>query len=87
MELNTLLDEVRSFIRKRFKVPDDDPDFNDNVHLFQYGYLDSFGAVELTAFVEKRLSIEITAADMVAHPLNTINEIGTFALRRSKGEI
>ncbi len=87
MELEILLGEVRSFIRERFNVPDDDPDFTDDVHLFQYGYVDSFGAVELTSFVEAKLSIEITAADLVAYPLTTVREIGTFAIKRVKGEI
>jgi len=78
---------LRDFIREKFKVPPDDPDFTDEVHLFDYGYVDSFGAVELTNFIEKSFSIKVSETDLVAYPLNTIREIATFIVRRKKGEI
>jgi methoxymalonate biosynthesis acyl carrier protein len=79
--------EIRDFIRRQFNVPDNDPDFNDDVHLFDYGYVDSFGAVSLTTFVETTFSIKIDQADMIVFPLNTVNEIATFAAKRQKGEL
>jgi D-alanine--poly(phosphoribitol) ligase subunit 2 len=87
MELDAIIGELRSFIRERFKVAENDPDFNDDVHLFDYGYVDSFGAVELIAFVREKYSVEITASDLVAFPLNTVREIATFAVKRLNGEI
>ncbi len=87
MEINEIMTELRTFIRQQFKVPDNDPDFNDDVHLFDYGYIDSFGAVELTTFVKASLGTGITDSDLVAFPLNTIREIATFVSKRGKGEI
>ena len=58
-----------------------------DVHLFDYGYIDSFGAVELTSFVENKFSIKISNSDLVIHPLNTINEIAEFVFKRRGGEI
>ena len=55
MELTQIVDQLRSFIQERFEVPETDPDFSNDVHLFDYGYVDSFGAVELNSFVERRL--------------------------------
>jgi len=86
-QISKVATDLRVFVRDRFKVPDDDPDFNDDVHLFDYGYIDSFGAVELTAFVEKAFGAKITERDLVAFPLNTIREIATFVSRRNAGEI
>lgn len=81
-----IADQLRAFIRDRFKVPENDQDFNDDVHLFDYGYVDSFGAVELTSFVEKTFGTKITEQDLVAYPLNTVREIATFVSnRKSKG--
>ena len=48
MEPDKIMSALRSFIRQRFNVPEGDADFTDDVHLFDYGYIDSFGAIELT---------------------------------------
>ena len=87
MKQNDIIQGLRGFIQTRFKIADNDPDFNDDVHLFDYGYVDSFGAVELIAFVKKEYSVEVTNSDLIAYPLNTITEIGSFVGRRLKGEI
>ena len=81
------MDQLRSFIQERFEVPETDPDFSNDVHLFDYGYVDSFGAVELNSFVEKTFAIKVTTSDLIAFPLNTIQEIATFIARRRAGEI
>jgi D-alanine--poly(phosphoribitol) ligase subunit 2 len=81
------MDELRQFIRTEFDVPADDREFNDDVHLFDYGYVDSFGAVKLTSFVEENFSVEVRPSDLIAHPMNTIREITGFVVRRHSGEI
>jgi methoxymalonate biosynthesis acyl carrier protein len=87
MEYDEIIRELRHFVQERFKVPENDPDFSDDVHLFDYGYVDSFGAVELTSFVKGRYSVEVTGSDLIAFPLNTIRDIASFVLKRSNGEI
>jgi D-alanine--poly(phosphoribitol) ligase subunit 2 len=87
MELENTKVQLRAYIRERFKVPENDPDFNDEIHLFDYGYVDSFGAVELIHFVEKTFSVKISQNDLIAYPLNTVSEISSFVIKRQKGEI
>lgn len=87
MEGTQIAHQLRSFIRERFNVSAADPDFSDNVHLFDYGYVDSFGAVELNSYVEKTFAIKVTPSDLIAFPLNTISEIAMFIARRQAGEI
>jgi D-alanine--poly(phosphoribitol) ligase subunit 2 len=87
MDLNEIIAQLRQFIRAQFKVPEADADFNDDVHLFDYGYVDSFGAVTLTSWVENTFSIRIKDTDMIAFPLNTVHEIANFVVRRRNGEI
>ena len=87
MDFAEIVRQLRSFIRERFNVPDTDADFSDDVHLFDYGYVDSFGAVELNSFVEKTFAIKVTPSDLIAFPLNTIQEIGSFIASRRAGEI
>jgi acyl carrier protein len=87
MESNEIIPLLRQFIRAQFKVPETDADFDDNVHLFDYGYVDSFGAVTLTSWVENTFGIRIKDTDMIAFPLNTVHEIASFVVRRRNGEI
>jgi len=87
MDFAEIVRQLRSFIRERFNVPDTDADFSDDIHLFDYGYVDSFGAVELNSFVEKAFAIKVTPSDLIAFPLNTIREIGSFIASRRAGEI
>jgi len=87
MNVEQITDRVREFIRTEFDVPATDREFTDDVHLFDYGYVDSFGAVALTAFVEQTFAVKVTQSDLIAHPMNTIREIATFINRRRAGEI
>jgi len=87
MEPDKIMSALRSFIRQRFNVPEGDADFTDDVHLFDYGYIDSFGAIELTEFVEKEFSIKVNQSDLIVHPMNTVREIATFIEGRQKGAL
>lgn len=87
MELQQATATLRDYVRVSFQIPESDPDFNDDVHLFDYGYVDSFGAVSLLHFVESAFAVQIRESDLVAHPLNTINQIAGFAIRRKNGEL
>ena len=78
VEHKDILGALIAFIRERFEVPDDDPDFTEDVHLFDYGYVDSFGAVQIIKFIETTYGVEITDQDLVIHPLNTSREIATL---------
>jgi acyl carrier protein len=87
LDATSIASTIRNYICERFQVPTGDADFSDDVHLFDYGYVDSFGAVDLTSFVESQFDVRISEGDMIIHPLNTVNEIATFVTRRRSGEI
>jgi len=80
-----VLKEIDAFVRARFDIAHDDPDFKSDVHLFDYGYLDSFGAQELIAHIESTYDISIGNDDLVRYPLNTLNEISAFVVDRKTG--
>jgi len=50
---------LETFIRKNFQVQDDDPYFDENVNLWEQGYVDSRGVVEVIAFLEDRFKVTI----------------------------
>lgn len=70
----TVIDTISQFIREKFEIYDD-PDFTNDVHLFNEGFVDSFGAVEIIHFVEETYNIEITQKDITLFPMNTVEEI------------
>ena len=70
----TVADTLSVFIREIFEIGDD-PDCNNDVHLFNAGLVDSFGAGEIIHFVEETYNIEVTQKDITLFPMNTVNEI------------
>jgi len=86
-KLDDIKSEVRNHIRRLHSVPEDDPDFTDEVHLYDYGYIDSFGAAALIAFLESHFSIKIDQTDLMTRSLNTIHAVAAFVEERQKGEL
>lgn len=65
---------ISEFIKEHFEIGDD-PDFSNDVHLFNEGFVDSFGAVEIIHFIEENYNIKITQKDITLFSMNTVNEI------------
>jgi len=84
METN-VKDALRNFIIEYAGVEPDDPDFSDDVHLFDYGFVDSLGATEIILFLEETFHISITQADITLYAMNTINEIAEVVERKLNG--
>lgn len=84
-----ILEEIKStltaYIMNKFEIEQDDEEFTADVHLFDYGYIDSFGATELIAFVEVEFGIEVTKKDLMLNSLNTINEIASMIQQKTEG--
>lgn len=70
--------QLEEHIRTRYEIDADDEDFTRDVHLFDYGYIDSIGATALIAHIEKTYGFEVTNQDLMLYPLNTVNEIATY---------
>jgi acyl carrier protein len=84
-DATTVLPRIAAFVRSRFDIAADDPDFGNDVHLFDYGYLDSFGAQALIEHLESTYQITISDNDLVKYPLNTLSEISRFVVDRQAG--
>ena len=75
MTIDEIIKELDAFVRERFEITDDDPDYSEDVNLFDYGYVDSLGAVEIINFVESRFGCEISQRDISMYPMDTVREI------------
>ncbi len=68
--------KIYEFIKEHFEIGDD-PDFTMDVHLFDAGFVDSLGAVEILDFAEKTFNVQITQKDITLYPMNTVEEIAS----------
>lgn len=85
IDASKVLSEIDGFVRAQFHIASDDPDFGNDVHLFDHGYLDSFSTQELIEHIETTYNIKIGNTDLVKYPLNTLNEISQFVVDRQAG--
>lgn len=85
MSSEAIREELDGFIRSKFNVAADDPNFGNDVHLFDHGYLDSFSAQELIDHIESAYDIKVKNEDLIKYPLNTLNEISAFVVDRKAG--
>jgi len=82
MRIDEIIATIRTFIRERFQVSPTDTEFTDDVHIFDYGYVDSFGAAQIIDFIRDRFGVVISDQDLVLYPLNTVREIATLVEQR-----
>lgn len=83
MELQKIIDILDEYIRN-FADVGDDPDYSVEVNLFDYGFLDSLGAMNVIAFVEDKFGVEITQKDITLYPMNTVTEIAEVVEEKLK---
>ena len=79
--MENVKDTLRNYIVEHFEIDADDPDFSDDVHLFDYGFVDSLGATEIVLFLEDHFHIQITQKDITLYAMNTIDEIAEVVER------
>lgn len=78
-----ILQQLEQHIRERYEIEEDDDDFGLDVHLFDYGFIDSIGATALIAHIEKTYGIQVTNQDLMMYPLNTVREIADFITKKT----
>ena len=74
-EAQHVADILERFIRMHFRVPENDRRFSRSVHLFEEGYVDSIGAVELISFVESEFDLTLPEATLFSDEFTSIEGI------------
>ena len=72
-----IADVIEQFIRQEFRIIEDGASFRD-AHLFESGYVDSAGVVELIAFLESRFDISLGDDQVFSEEFTTINGIAAI---------
>jgi acyl carrier protein len=73
--------KIERFVRARFKVAAADPGFTVSADLYDEGYVDSIGIVELVTFVEEEFNVEIPEEEMLGPDFSSISGIARIVAR------
>lgn len=75
MDLVDVQERMESYVREQFRVSDDDPRFDRSVDLYESGYVDSVGIVELLAFIGEEFGVEIPESELLLDDFTTVDGI------------
>lgn len=82
-DIDDICQKLEAMVRATGNVPAGATDFNFDTDLFDYGYLDSFGIVELIAAIDKEFGIDVSNEDFY-RDLRTIRAIAERLASRVK---
>ena len=66
---------IETFVRHQFRIIAEDQHFSRTAHLFEGGYVDSAGVVELLMFVESTFGVKLDDEQIFSDQFTTINGI------------
>ena len=78
-----LTERLTAFIREIAAVAADDRDFGPEVDLFDYGYLDSFGVVQLIEMVQREFGPDLTQTDFYGENIRSIRAIAAHVAAKA----
>jgi acyl carrier protein len=72
-----IAESIEKFIRRQFRVVagSDGAPFSRDAHLFESGYVDSAGVVELIVFVESTFDVKLEDEHVFSEQFTTVNGI------------
>jgi acyl carrier protein len=71
---------IETFIRRQFRVTEADVGFSRDAHLFESGYVDSAGVVELIMFVGATFGVDLDDEQVFSEQFTTINGIADIVM-------
>jgi acyl carrier protein len=77
ISLDDIAGTIERFIRREFRVMNNDDRFSRGVHLYDSGYVDSVGVVELIAFIESAFSVALRDEHIFSERFTTIDGISS----------
>ena len=81
MEPSIIENRIEKFIRTQFNVSPTDPRFDRGVDLFESGYIDSIGIVELLEFLSQEFDVQIPDDDLLSEDFSSIMGIAQIVSR------
>jgi len=76
-----IADRVEQYVRTQFRVSPSDTRFSRSQRLFEMGYVDSVGVVELLAFISEEFQITLPDEALMSDEFSTIDGIAAIVAR------
>ena len=86
IEAHSLVYNIEEFIRAEFSVSPTDPGFNREIDLFEGGYVDSMGVVELLEFLRNEFNVEIPDDDLLSDEFLSIMGMARIVYRNLESQ-
>lgn len=81
LESDAAAQYIEAFIRERFQIPDHDARFSRQINLWEEGYIDSLGVVEMIGFLERRFTIALPEDVIFSPEFTSIDGIARYVIR------
>jgi acyl carrier protein len=75
---------IEAFVRRQFSISPTDPRFGRSAPLFDLGYVDSLGVVELLTFIEAEFGVRIPDEELMSDEFTAIDGIAVVVGRLLK---
>ena len=72
---------LEKFIRTQFHVSPTDPGFDREADLFENGYVDSVGVIELLGFLQEEFGVEVPDDDILTDDFSNIAGIARIVIQ------
>ena len=73
--MESAAEAIEQFIRERFQVSGSDAGFTRQAHLWEEGYIDSIGIVEIIGFLESTFGVQIPEEALFSQDFTHIDGI------------
>ncbi|HZA16174.1 MAG TPA: acyl carrier protein [Pseudonocardiaceae bacterium] len=84
MTHDEIAERLEAFIRTRYSISANDPGFTRDVDLFDLGYVDSIGLVELLTFINASFEVEIKDDDLLSDEFSNIHGMAKIVCRQGE---
>ena len=79
-------ERIEQYVRIQFRVTSGDARFSRSVPLFEAGYVDSVGVVELLAFLSEEFAVHLPDDALMSDDFSTIDGIAAIIVRYRDGK-
>jgi len=85
VEVDAIADRIEKYLRDQFSIVDDDPGFTRTVDLYDTGFVDSVGVVELLAFIEEEFGVDVPDSELLSPRFSNIEGIAQIVAGSTGG--
>lgn len=86
MNSTQVAERVERYVRSQFRVAPADTRFSRSLPLFEAGYVDSVGVVELLSFLAEEFAVHLPDDALMSDEFSTIDGIAAIVCRHGNGK-